>query len=326
MIRDYSAISAQGALTRVASTVAITAPAQSDFCSNGPHVFSKFLLPLVLIACVFVFSSALAQSVQPNIIIILADDLGYGDVAFNGCPDYPTPNIDSLATNGVWCSSGYVTHPICSPSRAALMTGRYQQRFGYENNPEDDASNPRLGLPMQELLLSQMLRPAGYVCGLIGKWHLGSASNLRPTQRGFDEFFGFLGGASNYFNAHVLRNDTPLIEQAYLTDAFTREGVSFINRHATEPFFLVLAYNAPHLPNDTPPQIYMDRVANISDPQRRVYAAMITALDDGIGQVLQTLQAQNLLNNTLIFFLSDNGALQATYTRNYPLRGYKGSV
>src|SRR6266567_1458808 len=326
MIRDYSAISAQGALTRVASTVAITAPAQSDFCSNGPHVFSKFLLPLVLIACVFVFSSALAQSVQPNIIIILADDLGYGDVAFNGCPDYPTPNIDSLTINGVGCSSGYVTHPFCSPSRAALITGRYQHRFGHENQPETDFSNPRLGLPMQEVLLSQMLKSAGYVCGWVGKWHLGAAPNMRPTQRGFDEFFGFLGGGNEYFNASVLRNDTPLIEQAYLTDAFTREGVSFINRHATEPFFLVLAYNAPHLPNDTPPQIYMDRVANISDPQRRVYAAMITALDDGIGQVLQTLQAQNLLNNTLIFFLSDNGALQATYTRNYPLRGYKGSV
>jgi arylsulfatase A-like enzyme len=149
---------------------------------------------------------------------------------------------------------------------------------------------------------------------------------MRPTQRGFDEFFGFLEGSDSYYNAHVLRNDTPLIEQEYLTDAFTREGVSFINRHATEPFFLGLAYNAPHMPYDTPPQTYMDRVANITDPDRRVYAAMITALDDGIGQVLQTLQAQNLLNNTLIFFVSDNGAPNVSFTRNYPLRGYKGSV
>ena len=206
------------------------------------------------------------------------------------------------------------------------MTGRYQQRFGHENQPENDNTNPRLGLPLQELLLPQMLKPAGYVCGLIGKWHLGTAPNMRPIQRGFDEFFGFLSGASQYYNANVIRNSTPLIERSYLTDAFTREGVSFINRHATEPFFLLLSYNAPHVPNDIPPQLYMDQVANITDPARQIYAAMITALDVGVGQVLQTLQAQNLLNNTLILFLSDNGAPQATYTRNYPLRGYKYSM
>src|SRR5262249_29474781 len=305
----------------------VSALAQSDFCSNKLHIFREFLLPLVLVGCAFAGSSASAQLGQPNIVIILADDFGYGDVSFNGCPDYATPNIDSLATNGVWCSNGYVTHPFCSPSRAALITGRYQQRFGHENNPENDASNPRLGLPLQELPLPQILKPAGYVCGLIGKWHLGMATNLRPTQRGFDEFFGFKADAgSSYYNAQLLRGDTPLVERAYLTDAFTREGVSFVNRHATAPFFLLLAYNAPHSPYETPPQAYMDRVANITDPQRRVYAAMITALDDGIGQVLQTLQGQNLLNNTLIFFLSDNGAPQATFTRNLPLRGYKSTV
>ncbi len=172
--------------------------AKTDFCSNGPHFLRKFLLPLVLIACVFVSASALAQSQQPNILIILADDLGYGDVAFNGCPDYATPNIDSLTINGVGCSSGYVTHPFCSPSRAALITGRYQHRFGHENQPETDFSNPRLGLPMQEMLLSQMLKSAGYVCGWVGKWHLGTAHNLRPLQPGFDEFFGFLGSCSHW--------------------------------------------------------------------------------------------------------------------------------
>lgn len=286
----------------------------------------KILLPFLLFVWAF-GSSVLAQSAtaQPNIIIILADDLGYGDVAFNGCPDYPTPNIDSLTTNGVSCSSGYVTHPFCSPSRAALLTGRYQQRFGHENQPEDDNTNPRLGLPMQELLLPQMLKAAGYACGAVGKWHLGSAPNFRPMQRGFDEFFGFLGGQSEYFNARVLQNNTPLIESAYLTDAFTREGVSFINRHAAEPFFLYLAYNAPHYPYEAP-QSYLNRVANISDPKRQMYAAMVTALDDGIGQVVQALRTQNLLDKTLIFFLSDNGAPAAQFTRNYPLRGYKFDV
>jgi arylsulfatase A-like enzyme len=306
--------------------VTITARTQSYFSSNGLSFFRKLLPPLLLIACAFVSSSASAQSGQPNVIVIVADDLGYGDVSYNGCPDYATPNIDSLATNGLWCSNGYVTHPFCVPSRAALITGRYQQRYGVENLLGDDPTNPRLGLSMQELPLPQILKPAGYVCGLIGKWHLGTAPNMTPIQRGFDEFFGFLGGDSSYYNARVQRNSTSLIEPAYLTDAFTREAVSFINRHATEPFFLLLAYNAPHTPHDTPPQTYMDRVANITDSKRQVYAAMITAEDDGIGQVLQTLQAQNLLSNTLIFFLSDNGAPFWGFTRNDPLRGYKGDT
>jgi arylsulfatase A-like enzyme len=299
------------------------AHAKSDSCTTRLSIVRKLLLLWVLIGCVFGSSLALAQQGQPNIVIILADDLGYGDVAQNGCPDYATPNIDSLATNGVWCSNGYVTHPVCSPSRAALMTGRYQQRFGHENQVEDAAPNP--GLPMQELPLPQMLKSAGYVCGAIGKWHLGWALNFRPTHRGFDEYFGFLGVDSRYYNAQIMLGDNTFVtESAYLTEAFTREAVSFINRHATEPFFLYLAYNAVHGPWDTPPETYMNRVANITDPQRRVYAAMVVALDDGVGQVLQTLQAQNLLDKTLIFFLSDNGAPGTGFTRNYPLRGYKG--
>ena len=263
---------------------------------------------------------------QPNIVVILADDLGYGDVSFNGCPDFTTPNIDSLTNTGVRCSNAYVTHPFCSPSRAGLLTGRYQQRFGYENQPFADGANPRLGIPAQEVLLPQILKPAGYVCGLVGKWHLGVASSLNPTKHGFDEFFGFLGSESPYYNAALLRGTTKITETAYLTDAFTREAVSFIQRHATQPFFLYLAYNAVHKPYNTPPKSYMDRVASIANSNRRIYAAMTLALDDGVGQVLQTLQQQNLLNNTLIFFLSDNGARQTTFTRNLPLRGYKFNV
>jgi len=262
----------------------------------------------------------------PNIVVILADDLGYGDVSFNGCPDFTTPNIDSLTNTGVRCSNAYVTHPFCSPSRAGLLTGRYQQRFGYENQPFADGANPRLGIPAQEVLLPQILKPAGYVCGLVGKWHLGVASSLNPTKHGFDEFFGFLGSESPYYNAKLFRGTTKITETAYLTDAFTREAVSFIQRHATQPFFLYLAYNAVHKPYNTPPKNYMDRVASIANSNRRIYAAMTLALDDGVGQVLQTLQQQNLLNNTLIFFLSDNGTRQTTFTRNYPLRGYKFNV
>jgi len=288
----------------------------------------RFVFPFFI--CVLQATMPLqAQSVpdRPNIVIILADDLGYGDVSFNGCPDYSTPNIDSLTVNGIRCSNGYVTHPFCSPSRAALLTGRYQQRFGHENQPTDDAANPRRGVPAQELLLEQILQPAGYVCGVVGKWHLGVAPNLHPMQRGFNEFFGFLGAQSNYYNAPLLRGTTQITEPAYLTDAFTREAVSFINRHASEPFFLYLAYNAVHTPFDTPPQNYMDRVANITNASRRTYAAMATALDDGVGQVLQALQGQNLLSNTLVFFLSDNGGENnPNRARNYPLRGYKHDV
>src|SRR4030095_9469108 len=238
------------------------APMNSDSCRNGRPLRKRvfFYLPLVVFATV---CSALAQTAPPNIIVILADDLGYGDVSFNGCPDYSTPNIDSLTTNGVLCTNGYATHPFCSPSRAGLLTGRYQQRFGHENNPDDDDSNPRLGLPMEELPLSQLLKPAGYVCGAVGKLHLGGPSNFHPMDRGFDEFFGFLGARSKYYNAPVLRGYTALRETEYLTDAFTREGVSFINRYATQPFFLYLSYNAVHTPYDTPPQVYMDKVPNI---------------------------------------------------------------
>ena len=283
---------------------------------------NKLVLPLLLTFCPLVLPAG-AQTNHPNIVVVLADDLGYGDVSLNGCPDYSTPNIDSIASNGASCTNGYCTHPFCSPSRAGLLTGRNQQRFGHEYQPEGDNNNPRLGLPMTEVLLPQLLKPAGYVCGIVGKWHLGYAENFRPLQRGFDEFFGFLPAVSSYYNALLLSGDTTITETSYLTDAFTREAVSFINRHATEPFFLYLAYNAVHSPYPVPPANYMSQVSNITDPDRQIYAAMVVALDAGVGQVLQTLQTNNLLNNTLIFFVSDNGAPMTSFTRNLPLRGYK---
>jgi arylsulfatase A-like enzyme len=286
---------------------------------------NKLLLTISL--CLLAFSTSAQAQPKPNIVVILADDLGYGDVSFNGCPDYQTPNIDSFATTGVWCTNGYVMYPACSPSRASLLTGRYQERFGHEHGMIPVASNPRLGLPNSEASLAELLKPAGYACGAIGKWHLGSARNLVPTSRGFDEFFGFLGPASHYFNpTGLFRNTTHVTESAYLTEAFTREAISFISDHAAQPFFLYLAYNAVHGPYDQPPQTYMDRVANISDPARRKYAAMTVALDDGVGQVLDALTNNNLLNNTLIFFLSDNGAPNTGFTRNLPLRGCKSDV
>ena len=280
----------------------------------------------LLVAILSFLASAWAQAALPNIVVIVADDLGYGDVSFNGCPDYATPNIDSIAMNGASCSDGYATHPFCSPSRAGLMTGRYQQRFGYENQPEDDPNNPNLGLPMTELTFADILKPAGYVCGAIGKWHLGYASNLQPLSRGFDEFWGFLDAQSLYYNAKILDGTTTILVTDYLTDAFTVQAVDFINRHAAAPFFLYLAYNAVHAPLQVPPQQYMDRVSYLTNFDRQKYAAMTLALDDGVGAVLQALTSNGIYNNTLIFFVSDNGPITKPFTRPFPLRGYKGNT
>src|SRR5436190_16415619 len=205
----------------------------------------KYLLPVLLVASAFV-TSARAQTTLPNIVVILADDLGYDDVGFNGSPDIPTPNIDSIANSGTLCTNGYVTMSFCAPSRAAIMTGRYQQRFGYDSGPEVDNPNPLLGLPLTEMTFPELLKPAGYVCGAIGKWHLGYSDEMLPTHRSFDEFVVFLGAEANYYNATLLIDETPFIETDYLTDAFTNEAVSFINNHAAQPFFLYLAYNAVH--------------------------------------------------------------------------------
>jgi arylsulfatase A-like enzyme len=179
--------------------------------SHSDPFLRTFVFSLLLTGCAFL-SPLLGQTSPPNIVVILADDLGYGDVGFNGCPDIPTPNIDALAANGALCTNGYVTHPTCSPSRAAIMTGRYQQRFGHEIQPTFDTlvpQNPRLGLPESELTLAQLLKPAGYVCAAIGKWHLGFAPNLFPTERGFDEFFGFLDAQQGYYNTYIWEYRNP---------------------------------------------------------------------------------------------------------------------
>jgi arylsulfatase A-like enzyme len=281
-------------------------------------------LGFALLFGLFLTGEIIAQD-RPNIVVILADDLGYGDVGFNGSPDIPTPNIDALAANGVRCNDGYVTQAFCAPSRAALLTGRYQQRYGFEIGTENDNDNPLLGLPVTETTLAELLKPAGYVCGIFGKWHLGTAPGVFPLARGFDEFVGFLDAEAMYYNTLLYNGYTIYREQTYLTDAFTREAVSFINNHAAQPFFLYLAYNAVHKPYNLAPDVYQQIVSYIPDPDRRNYAAMAVALDAGVGQVVQTLQANNLLDNTLIFFLSDNGAPNSPFTvnSNLPLRGYK---
>lgn len=270
-----------------------------------------------------------AEPRKPNIVILLADDLGYADLGFQGVRDIPTPHLDRLANGGVRCTNGYVSGPYCSPTRAGLLTGRYQQRFGHEFNP-GGVRNERAGLPLSQTTLADRLKAAGYATGLVGKWHLGSAAEFHPQKRGFDEFFGFLGGQHTYFagkSTDIYRGTQPVAESEYLTDAFSREAVDFIERHKNVPFFLELAFNAVHTPLDAT-DARLAQFSSIADPKRRAYAAMLSALDDATGAVLAKIRSAGLEKDTLIFFLSDNGGPTMRGTtingsRNDPLRGSK---
>ena len=278
--------------------------------------------PLIAILSLLAASSFAAE--KPNILLIVGDDMGYADVGFHGCKDIPTPNLDALAKSGVRFTSGYVTGPYCSPTRAAMLTGRYQTRFGHEFNPAGGTA----GMPVSETTIADRLKTAGYATGLVGKWHLGNQESMQPQKRGFDEFFGFLGGAHSYFQVGgILRGTTPVTELDYTTDAFGREAVSFIDRHKSQPWFLYLAFNAVH----TPMNATDDRLAkfpDIADKQRRTYDAMMLAMDDAIGKVRQKLVDTGLEQNTLVFFIGDNGGptmpgVTVNGSRNEPLRGSK---
>jgi arylsulfatase A-like enzyme len=277
-------------------------------------------------------TQAQTRSQKPNILVILADDLGYADIGVQGCLDVPTPHIDSLARNGVRFTSGYVSGAYCSPTRAGLLTGRYQQRYGHEFNPGPVGNaDPEFGLPLTEKTMADRLKALGYATGLIGKWHLGYEPKFHPQKRGFNEFFGFLGGAHSYLynnnsQNYVMRGSEPAKEISYLTDTFGDEAVSFVERHKDKPWFLYLAFNADHTPMQATEK-YLSRFPNISDPLRRKFAAMHSAMDDNIGRVLETLRKHKLEKNTLIFFLSDNGGpTRVNGSRNTPLRGFKAQV
>lgn len=275
-------------------------------------------------------ASTEVTSVSPsktNIVFLVADDLGYADVGFHGGEQIPTPNLDALAKSGVRFTSGYVSGPYCSPTRAGLLTGRYQQRFGHEFNPSGN------GLPLTETTIADRFQKAGYTTALIGKWHLGSKPEYHPQKRGFKEFYGFLGGANAFLPndkgsvPNILRSEQPVEEKRYLTDAIGEESVAFIDRHKTEPFFLYVAFNAVHTPMHAD-DVRLQEFQSIEDPQRRTYAAMLSAMDDAVGSIVSKLESEGLLENTLIAFLSDNGGPTMPTTTinssiNEPLRGSK---
>ena len=329
----------------------------------------RYLILFGLISC----SLLSAADRLPNIVILLADDLGYGELGCQGNQQIPTPHIDSIAKNGVRFTQGYVTAAFCSASRAGLLTGRYQTRFGYEFNPTGRHNeDPEAGLPIGEKTLADVLVDAGYITGLFGKWHLGGTANFNPIRRGFDEFYGFLheghyfvpppykgvttwlrrktlpgGGLGRWTSAGgkliytthmgntepdydadnpILKAGQPVEEHAYLTDVITRESLSFIDRNTNVPFFLYVPYNAVHSPLQGA-DVYMKKFAHIKDIQRRIFAAMLANMDDSVGAILKKLRFENLEENTLIFFLSDNGGPTRELTSsNAPLREGKGTV
>ncbi|MFO1152580.1 MAG: sulfatase-like hydrolase/transferase [Rhodospirillales bacterium] len=278
---------------------------------------------VVFVMSTFAFAVGAAQaSLQPNVILIVADDLGYGDVGYLGSPDIKTPSIDSLARQSVVFDAGYATASLCSPSRAGLVTGKYQQRFGHDNNPSD-GTDPDIGLPVDQTTMAEVMKSAGYTTAAFGKWHLGTAAKFHPNVRGFDYFFGFLGGAHSYFNeAGIQRNGVPAkLGGKYLTDAITDDAVAFMARTPGQ-FFLYVAYNAPHTPLSAP-QSYLDLYPGLAGT-RKVYAAMVTALDKGVGRIVAA--ADGIDRPTVIVFISDNGAAPGAGGSNKPLKGAKGST
>ncbi|AWV99281.1 sulfatase-like hydrolase/transferase [Arcticibacterium luteifluviistationis] len=287
---------------------------------------------IILTLLLFNIVSGFGQQ-KPNIIVILTDDQGWADVGFNGCTDIPTPNLDRLAKEGIIFNNAYVSHPYCSPSRAGLLTGRYQARFGHDCNiPYKEENDATSGTPLSEKMIPEALKPLGYRSAAIGKWHLGDHPDLHPTQQGFDHWFGFPGGAMNYWGTSkspiqtIYRNGVPVpeTELSYLTDDFTNETISFIKADSPEPFFIYLAYNAPHAPDHVTNQ-YLEKTKHIEYGGRNIYAAMVNAVDAGVGRIDSTLIANGQKENTIIVFLSDNGG-RIEHADNRPNRGHKGML
>ncbi len=263
---------------------------------------------------------------KPNIIVLLVDDAGYADFGFNGSKDLQTPNIDKLASTGVVFTDAHVSASVCGPSRAGLITGRYQQRFGFECNP-----NGTEGINLNETTMAAALKQVGYTTAAFGKWHLGAQPGFRPTDRGFDYFWGFLAGGRSYFsnknndvegNAHaIIENTKHVTFDGYLTDRLGEKAVAFIDKNNENPFFIYWAPNAVH----TPMEATDEDLARFEGHPRQTLAAMTWALDRAVGNIVDKLDEEGLLNNTLIFFLSDNGGSAENTSINLPLKGFKGN-
>lgn len=290
-------------------------------------------LALVIWAVPSMSATALAgqgasEPARTNVVLIILDDLGYGDFGCYGCPDIRTPHIDRLARQGVRLTDFYANGPVCTPTRAALMTGRYQQRVGFEWAISPGQKEP--GLPVEESALARMIKREGYATALFGKWHLGYRSEFGPLAHGFDEFFGLLSADIDHYSHREITGEPDLYEgirpverKGYMTDLITERSVAFVDKHASKPFFLEVAYNAVHWPFQPP-----DRPDDVRDltnwykGTRRDYKQMLERVDDGVGAILGALEQRGLTDRTLVILTNDNGGERLS--RGEPLRGGKG--
>lgn len=276
------------------------------------------------------------DKVKPNFVLIVADDLGFADLSLNGSRQIPTPHIDRLADEGVNFTQGYVSAPVCAPSRAGLMTGKNQPGFGFDNNlsTNQQGFDPEFsGLPVSEKTIAGRLQALGYVTGLVGKWHLGDKPHFHPLQRGFDEFWGYPGGGHDYFRSMpdgkgylspIECNYKTPQTITYITDDKGDECVDFIRRHKDQPFFLFASFNAPHAPMQAT-EADLELFGHIEDEKRRTYCAMVHRLDINVGRIMETIKKEGLEDKTLIVFISDNGGpCDQNASVNAPFNGQKG--
>jgi arylsulfatase A-like enzyme len=280
-----------------------------------------------------------SKSTPPNVIFILADDLGWGDLSCYGRPDYKTPNIDRLAQQGIRFTNAYASSALCTPSRCGFLTGRYPVRLSVGLEEPLHADNDRVGLDPNHPTIASLLKRNGYSTALIGKWHLGFRSEWGPNAHGFDYFFGALAGADDYFlhktglgQPDLYENLTPVERQGYLTELFTERAVKFVTEHRNNPFYLSLHYTAPHWPWQGPrggesvqfSKTLPEPVSMGAGGSLKIYAEMMHSLDAGVGRVMHALDIQGLTQNTLVFFTSDNGGERFSYL--WPLSGSKGNL
>lgn len=300
----------------------------------------KVWLLFLTVAAELIFSGNLAAQAnrRPNVILIVSDDGGYNDFGCFGGKEIPTPHIDQLAKNGIRFTQAYVTASVCAPSRAGMISGRYQQRFGFEHNPSrlpvTGFTQNDIGIDPSVKTIADQLRSNGYATIAIGKWHLGIEAQHHPLNRGFDHFYGFLEGHRDYFGytttpADVLalwddHHKVPEKSISYTTDMFTGKAIAYLKEHHQQPFFMYLAYNAIHTPMHGPDSLEKD-FSHMKDKNRRSFAAMLKSMDTGIGKLVAELKRTGLYENTLIFFINDNGAATNNAADNGELRGLKGS-
>ena len=297
--------------------------------------------PISLFFLIFAFQLVSLAQEQPNIILLFADDAGYADFGFHGSKTMITPNLDKLAKQGVRFTQGYVSDPTCGPSRAGIMTGQYQQRFGYEENnvpgymsEVSAVDGPEMGIPIEEKTMGEHLQATGYKTAFYGKWHVGGLDDFHPNKRGFDEFYGFRGGARSYF-AYKNTPREPLNKmernfknfeepKEYLTDALAEETVQFIEKNKHQAFFAFVSFNAVHTPMDAKPAD-LKQFPNLKG-NRKIVAAMTLALDRACGKILDKLEDLGLADNTIIVFTNDNGGpTDKNASSNYPLSGTKSN-